>query len=38
MDLQHWYITNLERINWDIYLVNNLSTLLSLQIFPIFGN
>ena len=25
-------------INWEIYLVNNLPTLLSLQIFPILGN
>ena len=29
---------NLERVNWRIHLVNNLSTLLSLQIFPILGN
>ena len=28
MDLQHWFIINLERVNWEIYLVNNLSTLL----------
>ena len=38
MDLQHWSIINLERVNWEIYLVNNLSTLLSLQISPILGN
>ena len=37
MDLQHRSIINLERINWEIYLVNNLSTLLSLQISPIWG-
>ena len=24
MDLQHWSIINLERVNWKIYLVNNL--------------
>ena len=30
MDLQHWSIINLEMGNWEIYLVNNLSTLLSL--------
>ena len=28
MDLQHWSIINLEMVNWEIYLVNNLSTLL----------
>ena len=33
MDLQHWSIINLEMVNWEIYLVNNLSTLLSLQNF-----
>ena len=38
MDLQHWFIINLEMVNWEIYLVNNLSTLLSLQISPILGN
>ena len=38
MDLQHWSIINLERVNWEIYLVNNLFTLLSLQISPIWGN
>ena len=37
MDLQHWSIINLEMVNWEIYLVNNLSTLLSLQISPIWG-
>ena len=31
MDLQHWSIINLEMVNWEIYLVNNLSTLLSLK-------
>ena len=31
MDLQHWSIINLEMVNWEIYLVNNLSTLLSLS-------
>ena len=30
MDLQHWSIINLERVNWEIYLVNNLSTVLPL--------
>ena len=30
MDLQHWFIINLEKVNWEIYLVNNLLTLLSL--------
>ena len=35
MDLQHWSIINLKRVNWEIYLVNNLFTLLSLQISPI---
>ena len=29
MNLQHWSIINLKMINWKIYLVNNLSTLLS---------
>ena len=38
MDLQHWSIINLEKVNWEIYLVNNLTTLLSLQISPIWGN
>ena len=38
MDLQHWSIINLEIINWKIYLVNNLFTLLSLQISPIWKN
>ena len=38
MDLQHWSIINLEIINWKIYLVNNLFTLLSLQISPIWEN
>ena len=38
MDLQHWSIINLEIINWEIYLVNNLFTLLSLQISPIWKN
>ena len=38
MDLQHWFIINLEKVNWEIYLVNNLSTLLSFQISPIWGN
>ena len=38
MDLQYWFIINLERVNWKIYLVNNLSTLLSLQISPIWRN
>ena len=28
MNLQHWSVINLEMINWEIYLVNNLSTLL----------
>ena len=28
MDLQYWSIINLERVNWEIYLVNNLFTLL----------
>ena len=28
MDLKHWSIINLERVNWEIYLVNNLSTLI----------
>ena len=37
MDLQHWSIINLKMVNWKIYLVNNLSTLLSSQIFPIWG-
>ena len=37
MDSQHWSIINLEMGNWEIYLVNNLSTLLSLQISPIWG-
>ena len=37
MDLQHWSIINLEMVNWKIYLVNNLSTLLSLQISSIWG-
>ena len=31
MNLQHWSIINLERVDWEIYPVNNLSTLLSLQ-------
>ena len=35
MNLQHWSIINLERVNWEIYLVNNFSTLLFLQISPI---
>ena len=38
MDLQHWSIINLERVTWKIYLVNNLSILLSFQISPILGN
>ena len=38
MDLEHWSIINLEMVNWKIYLVNNLSTLLSLQISQIWGN
>ena len=38
MDLQHWSIINLERVNWEIYLVNNLFTPLFLQISPIWGN
>ena len=38
MDLQHWSIINLERVNWEIYLVNNLSTILSLQISHIWRN
>ena len=38
MYLQHWSIINLERVNWEIYLVNNLSTLLSPQISLIWGN
>ena len=29
---------NLEMVNWEIYLVNNLTTLLSLQISSIWGN
>ena len=29
MNLQYWSIINLEMVNWKIYLVNNLSTLLS---------
>ena len=37
MDLQHWSIINLERVTWKIYLVNNLSILLSFQISPILG-
>ena len=37
MDLQYWFIINLEKVNWEIYLVNNLSTLLFLQISPIWG-
>ena len=28
---------NLEMVNWGIHLINNLSTLLSLQISPIWG-
>ena len=38
MDLQHWFIINLEKVNLEIYIVNNLFTLLSLQISPIWGN
>ena len=49
MELQHWSIINLERayqkkkknlerVNWEIYLVNNLSTLLSFQISQIWEN
>ena len=38
MGLQHWFIINLERVNWEMYLVNNLSSLLSLQISLIWGN
>ena len=38
MDLQYWFIINLEKVNWEIYLVNNLSTLLFLQISPIWEN
>ena len=30
MDLQHWSIINLERVNWEIYLVNNLYTLVEI--------
>ena len=37
MGLQHWSIINLERVNWEIYLVNNLSTLLYFQISLIWG-
>ena len=37
MNLQHWSIINLEMVNWKIYLINSLSTLLSLQISPILG-
>ena len=38
IDLQHWFIINLEMVNWEIYLIKNLSTLFSLQISPILGN
>ena len=38
IDLQHWSIINLEMVNWEIYLVNNLFILLSLQISPILVN
>ena len=38
MDLQYWSIINLERVTWEIYLVNNLSTLLSFQISQIWEN
>ena len=31
-------LINMTRVNWGIHLVNNLSTLLSLQISPIWGN
>ena len=34
MDLQHWFIINLEKVNREIYLVNNLSTLQSVTYAP----
>ena len=33
-----FFFVNIIRVNWVIYLVNNLCTLLSLQISPIWGN
>ena len=37
MDLQYWSIINIKIVNCEIYLVNNLFTLLFLQISPIWG-